>query len=336
MMAEESAISGTQRAAIFLLGLGEAGAASIMRHMSPKEVQRVGEAMASLSQVTNEQVSHVLKDFSSEVNEINPLGIGARDFTRRVMIEALGETKARSLLNKMDSSVESKGMEALKWMDARSVAGVIGEEHPQVMALVLASLDPDHAAQVLALLPRELQTDLVMRIARLDSVDVSAMTELDAILEKQLGMGQKAPPSTLNGLKTVAHLLNHLDAGLDQELLDTIKSEDEPLAGQIHDLMFVFENLLDLDDRGMQRLLREVAVDSLVIALKGVDDRLKNKFFDNMSSRAAEMLKEDLESKGPVKISEVEAAQKAILATASQLSDAGEIFLGGKGGEQFV
>lgn len=328
-------MSGSKRAAIFLLGVGEAGAAAIMKHMAPKEVQLVGEAMACLQDVSNEQIASVVQDFSEKVNQVNPIGIGAGDFTRRVMVEALGENKARSMLNKVMQDNSTKGMDALKWMDARSVVAIIRGEHPQIMALVLASLEGDHAAQVMALLPSETRAEVILRIARLDLVDPAALQELDQVLEKQLGKSQEFPPASVDGMSAAAAILNHMDSTVEAEMLDSVKQADGDLGDKIQDLMFVFDNLLLIDDRGMQRLIREISVDSLVIALKGVDDKVKDKFFDNMSSRAAEMLKEDLEAKGPVKLSDVEAEQKEILTIAAKLADEGEIFLG-KGGGDFV
>lgn len=330
-----SELSGTQRAAIFLLGLGEDGAAAIMKHMDPKEVQLVGEAMAGLGDVTNEQIASVVNDFSERVNAVSPITIGASDFTRRVMVEALGENKARSVLSKVMQGETSQGVDALRWMDARSVAGIIRGEHPQIIALVLASLEPDHAAQVLSLLPQEYRSDVVLRIARLELIDPVALQELDMVLEKQMVNQREMPPSSVNGTKSAAAILNHLDSSQEAMLIDALKQADDELGDKVQELMFVFENLLSLDDRGMQRLIREIAVDNLVVALKGVDDELKNKFFKNMSSRAADMLKEDLEAMGPVKLSDVEEQQKAILITASALAEAGEIFLG-KGGDDFV
>lgn len=328
-------LSGSQRAAIFLLGVGESGAAAIMRHMAPKEVQSVGEAMACLKDVTNEQIASVVQDFSEKVTHVNPIGIGASDFTRRVMVEALGENKARSMLNKVMQDNTTKGLEALKWMDARAVTKIIKQEHPQIMALVLASLEEEHAAQVMTLLPEESRTDIILRIARLDLIDPAALVELDQVLEKQLGDSPESPPSSVDGMSTAAGILNNLDSALEAQMLDSVKQADGDLGEKIQELMFVFENLLMIDDRGMQRLIRDVSVDSLVVALKGVDEEVKNKFLDNMSTRAADMLKDDLEAKGPVKLSEVEAEQKEILIIVARLAEDGEIFLG-KGGGDFV
>ena len=326
-------LSGAQRAAIFLLGMGEDGAASIMKHMEPKEVQTVGEAMAGLTEVSNEQIATVVQEFSEQVSEVSPLGVGTGDFTRRVMVQALGENKARNMLSRVMQGSSNKGMDALKWMDARSVAGLIKNEHPQIIAIVLVSLEGDQAGQVMPLLPPDIRADVMLRIARLDLIDPMALQELDAILEKQLGKSQKFPHASVDGMTTAAAIMNSLDSNTEAELMESMKEVDEELSGQIQDKMFVFDNLIDVDNKGMQRLIREIAVDNLVIALKGVDERVQNQFFNNMSSRAAEMLKEDLESKGPIKLSEVEEAQKEILSVATKLAEDGEISLGGGGGD---
>ena len=326
-------LTGSQRAAIFLLGVGEEGAAAIMRHMEPKEVQRVGEAMAQLSDVSDDQINAVVQEFSDKVSQVSPISIGAGDFTKRVMVQALGENRARTMINRVMQSGSSKGLDALKWMDARAVTRLIKNEHPQIVAIVLTSLDEDHAAQVLAMLPEEVRTDVVLRIAKLDMIDPAALQELDQVLEKQLGNIQDIPPTSVDGMSSAAAILNNLDSEQEAALLESMKSVDSDLGERIQEKMFVFDNLNAVDDRGMQRLIREIAVDSLVIALKGVDPQLQNKFFKNMSSRAADMLREDLESKGPVKLSEVEAAQKEILTIATRLSEEGEIMLGKDGGD---
>lgn len=328
-------LSGSQRAAIFLLGLGEEGAAAVMRHMEPKEVQRVGEAMAALTDVADDQIVTVVQEFADKVGRFSALGIGTGDFTRRVMVQALGESKARNMLGRVMQNADTKGMDALKWMDARSVAGLIRQEHPQIIAIVLASLDSDHAAEVVELLPETVRSDALLRIAKLELIDPAALLELDQVLEKQLGNFQALPPTAVKGLDTAAGILNHMGSNLEADLLEQMKQEDETLTEKVHEKMFVFENLSVLDDRGMQRLIREISVDDLVLALKGVDDAVKERFFKNMSSRAAEMLKEDMEAKGPVKLSDVEEAQKGILGIATKLSDDGEIFLG-KGEGDFV
>lgn len=333
---QESGLTGAQRAAVFLLGVGEDSAAAIMRHMEPREVQRIGEAMASLAAVSNTQVEAVLRQFHEQANNLNPLGLGASEFTRRVLTQALGENKARSMLAKvMPGQQQTSGIEALKWMDPGAVAELLEDEHPQIVAIVLASLDEEQAAQVLVNIPEPTRGEALLRVARLQVIDPAAMEELDKVLEKQLGKVRRTPPRSVNGMTSAAAILNNVKADVEGDLLSSLKESDPELGERVSELMFVFDNLLELDDRGMQRLIREIAVDSLVIALKGVDDRLQDKFFSNMSTRAADMLREDLEAKGPVKLSEVEAAQKEILAVASKLADEGEIALG-KGGDDFV
>ncbi|MFT7287165.1 MAG: flagellar motor switch protein FliG [Halieaceae bacterium] len=335
-MAEGTSLTGAQRAAIFLLGVGEQAAAGIMRHMDPKEVQRVGSAMATLSSVSNQQLAEVFQDFHSKADAVNPLSIGASAFAQKVMIEALGEDKARSVLSKvMPEKMGNRGVEALQWMDARSVADLIGAEHPQFIAIVLASLEEEQAASVLAELPAEMRNNVVMRVARLETIEPAALEELDLLLEKQMGRARKLPPRAVKGMSTAAAMLNNVNTEIEASVLGALREEDGELTDKISELMFVFEDLQGLDDRGMQRLIREIAVDNLVIALKGVDMDLQDKFFGNMSSRAADMLREDLEAKGPVKLAEVETAQKEILSVAKQLSDDGEIMIG-KGGDDFV
>lgn len=331
-----SKLSGAQRAAIFLLGVGEESAASVMRHMEPREVQRVGEAMASLSGISDDQLSEVLGEFNDKAGSINPLGLGASDFARRVMVQALGEEKAKSMLSKvMPDKAKTRGIEALKWMDAASVADLIVDEHPQIIAIVLASLDEEQAAEVLAELPEAMRSDLMLRVARLEMIDPAAMEELDKVLEKQLGQASKTPPRAVNGMTSAAAIMNNVNAEMESTVMHELRESDADITDKIAELMFVFDDLLSLDDRGMQRLIREISVDTLVVALKGVDDQLQEKFFGNMSSRASDMLREDLEAKGPMKLAEVEAAQKEILGTAKQLSDEGELMIG-KGGDDFV
>lgn len=336
-MAEANAkLSGAQRAAIFMLGVGEESAAGIMRYMEPREVQRVGEAMAGLGGVTDSDLTQVLNDFHEAASEVNPLGLGASDFAHRVMVQALGEDKARGMLSKvLPGRAYTRGIEALKWMDARAVAALIAEEHPQIIAIVLAFLDEDQSAAVLAELPKELRAEVVMRVASLEMIDPTAMEELDKVLEKQLGRVSKTPPREVNGISNAAAIMNSVDAEMEAQVMETLRETDADLTERIAELMFVFSDLLSLDDRGMQRLIREISVDTLVIALKGVDPELQEKFFANMSSRAADMLREDLDAKGPVKLAEVEGAQKEILGTAKQLADEGELMIG-KGGDDFV
>lgn len=330
-----SQLSGAQKAAIFMLGLGESGAAMVMKHMEPREVQMVGEAMANLSSVAANEFAEVAEEFTNTVCTIDPNGIGAKDFTRRVMTEALGENRAKTMLGKVIPNNKSDALEPLKWMEPRIVAGMLNNEHPQIQALILSSLESDQAAETLMFLSEEDRSELVVRVAQLKTVDASATQELEKILADKLGGYQASPPANIDGINIAASILNKLGGEVEQGILKSIGEMDERLMGEIGELLFIFEDLATLDDRGMQRLLREVSSDLLSKALKGSGDALMNKFLNNMSSRAADMLREDIEVMGPVKLSEVTGAQKEIIAEAMKLAENDEIILG-NGGEDFV
>jgi len=329
-------LSGTDRAALLLLALGEDNAAEILKHMGPKEVQKVGSAMAALNNVQTGQLSAVLRDFTMTVQNQTAIGIGTEDYIRNVMVGALGEDKAKGVMDRILMSGNSKGLEALKWMDARSVSDLIKMEHPQIQAIVLAYLDEDQAAEIIGYLPESVRADVVLRIATLDGVQPSALKELDEVLERQFSGSQRSQGSAVGGVKTAADILNLVDSKIESEVMESIKQYDEGLGQRIEDLMFVFDNLIDLDARGIQSLLREVSSETLILALKGADEAMREKIFTNMSKRAAEMMRDDLENRGPVRLSEVEGAQKEILAIAKRMADAGDIALGGRGGDQFV
>ena len=331
----EPSRSGTERAAILLLTLGENEAAQVLRHMGAKEVQRIGTAMAKLANVSREEVQGVISEFTANVDSQTSVGVGADEFLRKVLVDALGADKAESIIDRINIGRSTKGLEALKWMDPRAVAELIRLEHPQIIAIVLAYLDADQAAEVLQLLPMSVRSDVIARIALLDGVQPSALTELDDIMEKQFAGKSTGKTSVLGGAKAAANIVNFLDPSQESALMEQVAKSDEALAARIEELVFVFDNLLDLDDRSMQELLRNVASEQLLLALKGTDEALKEKIFKNMSQRAAEMLKDDLEAKGPVRVSEVENAQKEILKVARKLAESGAIALGGKG-EQFV
>ncbi|MDD3519374.1 MAG: flagellar motor switch protein FliG [Chromatiales bacterium] len=329
-------LTGSERAAVFLMSLGEDQAAGILKHMGPKEVQRIGAAMAGLTNISKSQVSEVLGEFTKTVEEQTALGVGTDDYIRKMLTSALGEDKASGLIDRILLGRNSKGLEALKWMDPRAVAEVIRLEHPQIIAIVLSYLDSDHAAEVLSYLPERTQPDIVLRIATLEGIQPNALAELDEILERQFTGTNNVKSSSVGGLKSAANILNFMDSSKEAAIMDRVREVDGDLSQKIQDLMFVFDNLIDVDDRGIQALLREVSTDNLVIALKGADEALKEKIFRNMSKRAAEMLRDDLEAKGPVRLSEVELAQKEILAVARRMAESGDIALGGKGGEQYV
>jgi flagellar motor switch protein FliG len=328
--------NGTERAAILLLSLGEAEAAEVMKHMGAKDVQRIGAAMTQLQNISRQEVTDVLSEFTQKLEGQTSLGVGVDDYLRKVLITALGEDKAGGVIDRILFGRSSKGLEALKWMDSRQVAELIRQEHPQIISIVLAYLDADQSAEVMAQFPEWLRADVIMRIATLDGIQPSALHELDEVIEKQFaGKTGALKTSVIGGIKTAAQIMNYMDSSQESALIDSIRKVDDALGGKIQDLMFVFGDLVDIDDRGMQEVLRQVPGEKLLLAMKGADDELKNKIFKNMSQRAAEMLKDDLESRGPVRLSEVEGAQKEILAMVRKMSEAGTIQLGGKG-EEFV
>ena len=329
-------LPGPERAAIFMMTLGEESAANVLKHMDPKEVQKVGTAMASLSGVSNSTVNAVLQEFAQVIEEQSGVGVGSDEYIRNMLINALGEDKAGSVIDRILLGRNSKGLDSLKWMDPRAVADVVKNEHPQIIAIVLSYLEPDHAAEVLSHLQDRTQADVLMRIATLDGVPPSALQELNDVLEQQFSGSGSAQTSGVGGVKTAANILNFMGGQAEQAITEAITEQDADLAQSIQDQMFVFENLLDIDDRGMQAILREVQSDVLIIALKGADEAMKEKIFRNMSSRAAEMMRDDLEAKGPVKLKEVEDAQKEMLTVARRLADAGEISLGGGSDEEYV
>jgi flagellar motor switch protein FliG len=340
-MSEEAAkrptkLSKLDKAAIFLLSLGESDAAAILKHMGPKEVQRVGSAMAGLRTVNREHVQQVMGDFIETVGEQTGLGVGADSYIRTMLTQALGEDKANGLVDRILLGGSTSGLDSLKWMEPRAVADVIRFEHPQIQAIVVAYLDPDMAAEVIGYFDHKVRLDVLLRVAALNTVQPSALKELNEILEKQFAGNSNTTRANMGGIKRTADIMNFLESGTESQLIEAIRDMDEDLSGKIEDLMFVFDNLADVDDRGIQSLLREISSEVLIVALKGADEAIKEKILKNMSKRASELLQDDLEAKGPVRISEVEAAQKEILTIARRMADAGEIVLGGKGGEEMI
>jgi len=334
---EESSgeLTGVERSAILLLTLGEEEAANVMQLMEPKEVQKIGIAMAGLSSVTKMQVTTVVKEFYEIVKNATSLGLDTDQYIRNVLVKALGEDRASGLIDRILIGGHIKGLEAFKWMDPRSIADVIRNEHPQIIAIVLSFLEHDQAAETLIQFPEPVRIDVMLRIATLDGIQPSALQELNEIMEKQFSGNSNVKSSSVGGVKTAANILNLIDSAIESDIIDGVKDVDGELADTIQELMFVFENLIEVDDRGIQSLLKEVSSEDLVLALKGADDDIKQKIFNNMSKRAADILMDDLESKGPVRLSDVEAAQKSIVAVARKLADSGEIILAG-GGEDFV
>lgn len=333
---ETTGLKGVDRAAILMLALGETDASTILSHMGPKEVQELGLAMANMTKVSTDNMESVMRSFVNTLRDETALGIDSDAYIRNILTSALGTEKAGGVIDRILLGRNSKGLEQLKWMDSRSIAEMIRLEHPQIIAIVLSFLDSDQAANVLSEFPEQVRPDIVMRIATLEGIQPTALQELDDILDKQFAGGGSVQSSSLGGVKTAANILNLIEGAVESGIMEQVTNADQELAQEIQDNMFVFDNLIDVDDRGIQTLLREVASDQLMLAMRGAEEVLKEKIFKNMSKRAAEMLRDDLEAAAPARLSDVETAQKEILTVARRLSDAGEIMLGGSGGEEFV
>jgi flagellar motor switch protein FliG len=332
----ESSMSGVEKAAVLLLSLGEDHAAGVMKHMGPKEVQQVGSAMATLDNVTTETLDSVVGLFITTIGGQTALGIDSDKYIKNVLTNALGADKAGGVIDRILLGRNSKGLEQLKWMDPRSIADLIRLEHPQIIAIVLSYLDSDQAAETLSYLPVKARADILLRVAVMEGVQPAALQELDAIMEKQLSGGSGVQTASMGGIQSAANMLNFMEGSMSAELIDSVVESDEEIGQLIQDKMFVFDDLIDVDDRGIQGLLKEVSTDILTLALRAAEEGLKEKVFANMSKRAAEMLRDDMEAAPPVKVSDVEAAQKEVLIIARRLSDSGEISLGGGGADELV
>ncbi len=327
--------AGINKSAILLMTLGADEAAEVMKYLEPKEVQKISSAMVALNNLNREEIAEVFDEFHTIAASKTTIGMDSADYIRNMLTKALGDDKAAGLLDRILHNSDTSGIESLKWMDSGSVADLVANEHPQIIATIMVHLEPDQASAVLSKLSERTRNDVLLRIATLDSVQPTALRELNDVLTKLLSGNAIAKKSIRGGVKTAAEILNYL--GSTQEaVLESVRTHDAELAQKIMDEMFVFEDLLEVDDRGIQLVLREVQSESLIVALKGASEELREKVFKNMSQRAAEMLREDLESKGPVKLSEVEAEQKEILKVVRRLSDEGQLVLGGKGEEAYV
>jgi flagellar motor switch protein FliG len=327
---------GVQRGAILLMSLGEEQAVEVFKHLGPREVQKLGSAMAKLANVTRAQVANVLREFHQEAQQQTSIGSAPDEYLRSVLTRALGNDKAAALIDRILQGNDNAGIESLKWMDSASVAELIKGEHPQIIATILVHLDPGQAGEVLARLNERVRNDVVLRIATLEGVQRSAMRDLNDVLSQLLSGSDQLKKSPRGGIDAAAEILNNLGATIEATVTSHLREVDPDLAQKIQDKMFVFDNLMDLDDRGIQLLLREVQSETLVVALKGTSEPLREKIFKNMSQRAAEMLRDDLDAKGPVRLSEVEAEQREILRIVRRLAEEGQIVMGGKGDEGLV
>jgi flagellar motor switch protein FliG len=327
---------GLEDAAILLMSLGEEQASEVFKHLAPKEVQRLGETIAKLKTVTRERVDVVLTRFETEAGDHNMLVADTDEYVKAVLRKALGEDKANLLIDRILQGGDTSGIESLKWMDASSVAELLRHEHPQIVAAILVHLEYDQAAEVLKLFTERHRNEVLVRVATLDGIQPAALKDLNDVMSKVLAGGDRMKKASLGGVKTAAEILNMLGSAIETSVLDFVREGDNDLAQKIMDNMFTFDDLDKLDDKGIQMLMKEVQSESLVIALKGATPELRERILKNMSTRAAESLREDLESRGPVRLSEVEAEQKEMLKIVRRLADEGQIVLGGSGDEQFV
>jgi flagellar motor switch protein FliG len=329
-------LDGNERASIILLSLGQERAGTVLKHIDSKDVQTIGLAMSKLGTITPDVVDAVLEEFITQAKNHNSLGGNSEEYIRSMLTKALGAEKAGNIIKRILLGANNKGMGQLKWMESRAIADLIRLEHPQIIAIIISLLDPDQAAEVISYLPKNTLSNLMSRIATLESVQPLALRELDDIMDKRLSGNSGNKASSLGGVDKVASVLNYMESAMSEMIMEEISEIDTELAQQIMDKMFVFEDLGVIDDRGMQTLLREISSDQLLLALRGVDDELKGKIFKNMSKRGADMLRDDLEASAPAKLSDVENAQKEILAIAKRLGDAGQISLKSGGGEALV
>jgi flagellar motor switch protein FliG len=328
-------LKGSERAAILLMSLEDSDAAAVLRQMQPREVEQIASAMAQMDGVSREQLGLVVDAFSDALAHQAKVAPGTRTYIEKLITEAVGESRARGLVSRVLDDGQSRGLEALRWMDTREISALIADEHPQITAIILAHIEPQQASEILAGLPAELRNEVVLRIATLEDVQESVLEELDSMVAARSEEEGTDVVAALAGTKVAANILNILDRETETEVLDYLREADENMSFIVEEQMFSFEILLRIQGRGMQTLLREITNDQLIVALKGADQAIQEMIFDNMSKRAGELLRDDLASRGPVRIADVEEAQKAILAVAKRLSDEGQIMIG-TGANDFV
>ncbi|MBI5755577.1 MAG: flagellar motor switch protein FliG [Nitrospirae bacterium] len=334
-MAEEKQ-NGYEKAAILLLTLGEDVASEVMKNLDAKEIRVIGNYLSKANKVEPERVKSIVKEFHDITKSPDGFVFGGEDYLKAVLTKAMGQEKAAKIMENLAISTEERGLEALRWIDPRGIANLIRGEHPQTVALILAHLDPDHASQVVALLPEAVRSDVMLRMATIESIAPGVIKEIEEVLNKELQMGGSVVNKKVGGTDVVASILNHMDRSSESAIMSSIEQNSPELAEKIRRMMFVFEDLMNVDDRGIQEILKEVGKEDLVLALKGTGDELKGKIFKNMSERAGQAIKDDMEAKGPVRVSEIEKAQQAILKVAKRLEEEGKIVIGGKGGEEVV
>ena len=329
-------LTSTQKCAILMMLLGEDEASEILKNLGPKEVQQLGKEMYNVQGLDQDTVNRVLDEFLAIIKTQTDLGMGSTNYIRNVMTKALGENKAQSVLGRITPTESDKPIEILDWMDARSVAELISDEHPQIMALIISYLEAGVAADVLTLLPEETQSDIIHRIATLETVQPDALAELERVMQLKFKTNTSLRASSVGGIKDAASIMNFTKQNMEQRIMKTLGEKDRNLAKEIQESMFTFDTLILMDDRSMQTLLRNVDQEILIIALKGTEDELKDKIFSSMSQRASPNIRDEMEVLGPLRLTEVQEAQKAIINVARTMSDEGTIVLAGRGGDDFV
>lgn len=325
---------GPEKAALLILTLDEELASEVLKNLGPTEIQKITRAIANLREVTQEMIEEVAREF--EERATSTITLGGDEYIKKILTRALGPEKADAILERILEGEEGGGLEQLKWMDPKVVADMVKNEHPQTIAVVLAHLEPEQAGEILTNLPERTRQEVILRLATMDSIPAEAVRELEEAITEQLKGVVSSRSRSIGGIKTAAEVLNYLDTASEKAIMEAIEKVDSELASKIQDEMFTFSDLVKIDDRGIQTILKEIPNEQLVLALKTADDELKEKIFRNMSERAREMLKEEMETKGPVRLSEVEKAQKEILSVVRRLEAEGKIVIGGKGGEEVL
>ncbi|RMF84593.1 MAG: flagellar motor switch protein FliG [Nitrospinota bacterium] len=332
----ERELTGPEKAAILLLAIGEDLAALILRHMNDQEIQRVSNYMAHMRDIEPEATTQVLEEFCEMASGVEGLTAGGKEYVKKLLLKSLDPEKAEWIINNLSLPTLETGIEALRWLDPKTIARFLQSEHPQTIAVILAHLDPQQAGAILGLLPEELKPQVILRIAKLERIPPGVIQELDQVLQSELRATGALETDQVGGVQSVAEILNNVDQASEREIMEYIEEVDANLAEEIRQLMFVFEDLNTLDDRSLQLILREVSNEDLILALKTASEALRTKIFKNMSQRAAEMVREELETMGPVRISDVERAQQKMLRVAKRLESEGKIIIGGRGGETLV
>ena len=329
-------LSGTQKSAILMMLLGEDEASEILKNLSPKEVQHIGTAMYSVEGLDQDTVNKVLDEFLAIIKEQTSLGLGAGNYIQNVLNKALGSDRAQSVLGRITPSESSNAIEILEWMDSRAIAELISDEHPQIIALIISYLDPAQGSDVLVMLDEKIQPEIIKRIATIQTVQPDALKDLEVVMQKKFAANTSLRASQVGGVKAAASIMNFMKGEDEQKIFKEVAKYSKNLMSEIQEAMFIFDNLIKSDDKSLQMILRSVETEDLVLAMKGADEILRDKLFACMSQRAAANIQDEMEALGPVRLTEVQEAQKRIINAARRMSDEGSIVLAGRGGDDYV